>query len=186
MDKLSKNKPLIVAVSVVVILIIISIFISRSNLEKSAQQMTPTQQAEQVQQEKEAAFKVNLNETNFNAAVSPESTKGITATEKRAVYESLLSGFKVMTSGDAKAIRAYMLAKAQTPAEKNFVTTMTDANLSSLSARLSQTMVMPVPELLLASTSVWKKDGSSITIQYNDPNTGTTTKKVVNIDGKWY
>ena len=91
-----------------------------------------------------------------------------------------------MTSKDAKAIRAYMTAKANTPAEKNLLTKMTDADLVSLSSRLAQTMIMPTPGLLLTPSTVWNRSGNVITIQYSDPNTGTTTKAVMFINGQWY
>ena len=132
------------------------------------------------------AFDVNLNQVDFSASVSHESSKDITAADKKAVYESLLAGYKIMTSKDPQAIRTYIMKKASTPTEKNLVTKMTDADILSLSTRLGQTMIMPTPNLFLTTSSIWIRDGSAITIQYADPNTGTTTKRAVNINGQWY
>lgn len=181
---LSSNKKAIIAI--IAIVVIVAAFVVLSKKFGGFGDADNQQSSTLAPISKDAAFNTNLNQVDFDAPVSVASSKNITAAEKRAIYESLLAGYKTMTSGNATAMRAYMLAKASTAAEKNFVNKMTDADLVSLSSRLGETMIMPTPELLLTSTSVWNRDGNTVTIEYADPSTGTTTKKVVYIDGKWY
>lgn len=179
-----KNKIIIVVVAVVVIILLVVIFSKRNpggGSSVSSDQQGTTTEAQPVN-----AFAVDLNTVDFNAPVSPISSPDISAADKKAVYEALLSSYKIMTSGNVQEIRTYMSERAATPPEKNLITKMSDATILSLSARLSNTMVMPVPKLLLAKTSIWLRDGNGITVQYMDPNTGTTTKRILNIDGKWY
>ncbi len=182
------NKKVMIYIAIVIVVLVVIALVSntkKSNPSTSSQTVTSVSRTDGgtiVQ----PAYSVNMNSVNFSAPISPESSANITAADKKAVYEGLLAGFKTMTSGDAKAIRTYMTSKANSSAEKNFVTKMTDADIVSLSARLSQTMVMPVPEQLLSPVSIWTRDGNAMTIQYLDPNTGTTTKRAVNIGGSWY
>ena len=183
MNLSSQNKSIIVIVAIVILVAILVVFSSKSPGTNSSK----TQQAGAPKQiSKDAAFTTNLNQVDVGAPVSVSSSKNITAAEKRAIYESLLAGYKTMTSGDATAIRAFMTAKASTAAEKNLVTKMTNTDLVSLSDRLGQTMIMPTPGLLLTTTSIWNRDGNTVTIEYADPTGGTTTKRVVYTNGRWY
>ncbi len=183
MDPNSRKKTTYIIITVAIIIIIIIIIMLRQSKGPAVTNGVPV---EALPQATEDAFHTDLNKVDFAAPVSTASSGAITPQEKKAVYESLLSGYKTMTSKDAKAIRAYMTAKANTPAEKNLLTKMTDADLVSLSSRLAQTMIMPTPGLLLTPSTVWNRSGNVITIQYSDPNTGTTTKAVMFINGQWY
>ncbi len=183
MNTLIKNKPAIITIGVIVIVVVIFLLISSSHNKQGSfiNSNAPT-----IPISSEDAFHTDLNKVDFSAPVSTQSSKDISAAEKRAVYESLLAGYKTMTSKDVSVIRTYMINKASTPAEKNLVTKLTDTDILSLSTRLGQMMIMPTPNLFLTTSSIWTRDGSAITIQYADPNTGTTTKRVVNINGQWY
>ena len=192
-----KNKNVIIFGAFIIVLVIVIIFVSVALLKKNTSNSVsvhntaansqtnglPTDSSGKIVQ---PAYKVNVNNTDFSVPVSAQSTKGVSAADKKAVYEGLLAGFKIMTSGDAKAVRAYLLEKATTPAEKNIVNKMNDADIASLSARLAATMVMPTPQNLLTPNSIWTRDGNTMTIQYTDPITGPTTKRAVLVNGKWY
>ncbi len=180
-------KTIIIVVAVIIVVVaVIYMAAGKKSIPSIAVQNQNLLLNQPINPTSQDAFNTNLNTVNFDAPVNPASSKDITGAEKRTVYESLLAGYKIMTSKDAKAIRAYITEKATTPAEKNLVTKMSDADLVSLSIRLTQTMIMPLPTMFLTSSSIWTRDGNTITIQYADLNTGTTTKKVVNINGKWY
>ena len=180
MNTSSKSKKFILLGAIVIVVIVILVI--RNNKPASNVSFV----ANQPTRSSESAFAVDLNTVNFNTPVNPTSSKDLRAADKKAIYESLLAGYKIMTSRDAKAIRGYMTKKASTSAEKNLVTKMTDADLVSLSTRLGQTMIMPTPDLFLTSSSIWTKNDNTVSIQYMDPSTGTTTKSVVNINGQWY
>ena len=186
MDQTPKNNNVVIAVIAIVVVIVIIILAVKLGHKSTPASTTVSPVASSVNRSSQDAFNTNLNQVNFAVPVDPSSSKDLSASDKKAIYQSLLNGYKTMTSKDAKAVRAYMTEKATTPAEKNLVTKMSDADLVSLSTRLADTMIMPTPDLFLTSSTVWTKDGNSVTIQYMDPTTGTTTKKVVNINGQWY
>ncbi len=179
-EKNIKNKIILIAIIVIVVIVAIIVVVKirqKSSVVTSTMQVIPAGVS---------AFDVDLSKIDFNAPVDPASSSDISATEKKAIYIALLSGYKIMASKDVKAIRAYMTAKASSLAEKTLVTNKTDADLISLSQHMLQTMVMPTPDQMLMPSSVWIKDANSVIIIYSDRNTGTTTKKVVNINGQWY
>ncbi|MEI6396664.1 MAG: hypothetical protein WCO48_01145 [Candidatus Taylorbacteria bacterium] len=180
-----KNKKIAIIAAVVIVIAVIIILV-RSGGKTTNPAPVDTSSTSGTSRSSQAAFDTNLNQVDFAAPVNPTSSKDLSANDKKAIYQALLNGYKTMTSKNASTIRTYMTAKASTPAEKNLVTKMTDADLVSLSTRLASTMIMPTPDLFLTSSSVWTKDGSAVTIEYADPGTGTTTKRVVNINGQWY
>jgi len=184
--QLLKNRTVVITGGVIILVVIIIILSKGGQGIIGQNGALGTSEVSNVPISSQDAFRTDLNKVDFSLPVSPQSSKGISAADKKAVYESLLAGYKILTSKNASDIRAYMSIKASTPPEKNLITKMTDADIVSLSSRLAQTMIMPTPDLFLTASSIWTRDGNAVTIQYADPNTGTTTKRVVNINGQWY
>jgi hypothetical protein len=177
---INKNIYLFIGIAIVLI-IVVFVILSLSIKDKPEEPIVPV-----VERKPLDAFDVDLNTVDFSASTSQISTAGITPAEKRAVYEALLVNFKAFVDKDVKSIRQISIAKATTEAEKNLVRNLSDSDILSLAERISNSLIMPPPDVMLSPSSIWLKEGNSMTITYDDPVTGPVTKKAVLIDGKWY
>ena len=177
---MSKNQKYLLGGAIVVVIIVVIIVVSmKGGTNPAATNGNP------------ALSKFMNTPPDFShSSASSTSEIGITANDRKAVYDALTNAYKTMGSGDAKAIRTLLLAKATSDAEKNWVNKMTDADIISLSARISATMTVPPANLLLQPTAVWARNGNVMTVSFSADATGsatsTVTMKAVYINGKWY
>jgi hypothetical protein len=179
-DLKSRNTIAVLAAILVVIVVVVAVVYKAQMDEKARMKnavisRTPTD-----------ALKVDLNKVDFSVMTSERSTKDLTAVDKRAIYESLLASFKAFLNKDPFAIRTYAMALASSPAEKALVNGLSDQNLIDMSASISKSLIMPTPDIMLAPSSIWRRDGNVVTIEYTDPDLGMVTKKAVYANGQWY
>jgi hypothetical protein len=187
MKNLLQNKSLLIQIlSILLVVSIVTIIVIAMGSSDKKSALVNDETVVQVVRKPDDALKVDLAKVDFSAPTSPQSTNDFTAAEKKAIYESLLANFKAYVDKDVKLIRAQSLAKATSPAEKSLINSLSDADLLNLASRISKTLIMPTPEVMLSPSSVWTRDENIVTIKYQDPTLGEVTKKVVNIDGKWY
>lgn len=173
---------MIISLSVVGVLIVAALvywIYTNSSVSKS---VTNNKSSSELVKKPPVRTVVDFTQKESTDAVS----KAISASEKQAAYEAILKGYKVITSGDAKAIRTYMLARVKTDAEKKLLSSLSDSDLVSLSIRLAASQPVPDPAAMTAPDAIWRLEGNMMTVQFTNQNDQQVTMTAIKVDGKWY
>lgn len=125
----------------------------------------------------------DFNHTN---RIDFQSEIGITATDRKAVYEAILKGYQVLMSKDVTAVRTYLKKKAASPADTAQIDSLSNEDIISLSNRLSSIMTKPKDVDLLTPDARWTRTGDTMTIEFVDSTkNATTTLRAVFRNGGW-